>query len=162
MNWIAELEKIKLQLIAISNKLSMQKTNQTILYETAKNTLGVKLIADEYEDKGCALALNEIHRRAFGKEIGGGASTLALYQSLMTDKTFEEVKDHQPGDVIISPTTMGNGVILNGHTGICGKHGIMSNTSANGIWSQNMSYQYWNAYYGKRGGFPLLYFRKVG
>jgi len=39
------------------------------------------------------------------------------------DKTFEEVKDHQPGDVIISPTTMGNGVIPNGHTGICGKHG---------------------------------------
>ena len=155
--WLAELERIKKQL------QSMVKTsNQKTLYETAKNTLGEKLVGDEYEDVGCALAVNEIHRRAFGKEIGGGASTLALYQALMMDKSFEEVSEHQAGDIILSPTTLGNGTIPNGHVGICGNHGIMSNTSANGVWTQNYSYAGWTAYYKGRGGFPILYFRKVG
>ena len=48
MNWLAELEKIKLQLIAISNKLPMvEKTNSLKLHDVARAAINESLVKDD-------------------------------------------------------------------------------------------------------------------
>jgi len=162
---IKQLEELKRQLLNMA-----KPTNRQLLYQTAKDALGKTLVRDneateiDEAEVGCARAVNFLHKKTFGKEIGGGASTLKLYQALMTDLTFEEIQEAETGAIVISPTGMGNGKIV-GHVGICGAQGIMSNDSRKeyrGTWRLNFSYQFWSAYYHARGGLPILYFRKLG
>lgn len=138
-------------------------TPADILYETAKSMLGKETVPGDADDElGCALAVNTIHKKAFGEEIGGGASTYEMYRVLSseTDK-WAEIKAPEKGAIIISPTGFGNGTIKHGHVGICGIYGIMSNDSRTGRWEQNYSYEEWEKRFQVLGGFPVRYFRRV-
>lgn len=114
---------------------------------------------DEY---GCAETVNAIHKKAFGFEIGGDISTCRLYQAIQKSKFFIKVDQPLEGDVIISPSGMGNGNLPNGHTGIMGKNGvIMSNSSATGLWTENYTLETWRNRYAVKGGYPVLVFRRI-
>lgn len=131
------------------------------LYATAKNYLGVSLVpAGDDPEYGCAISVNICALKAWGHQIGGGASTYNLLQDLIS--SFTEVLDPFPGDIIISATgtsTDPNPAIPNGHVGIVGKFGIMSNNSNNGLWEEVYTLETWNQRYAVEGHFPVRFFR---
>jgi len=119
-------------------------------------------MAPENPELGCALAVNEVHKKAFGECIGGWSSTFLLYTVLLENKNFKEVNYPLPGDIIISPTGYGSGSIKHGHVGIVDFDGkIMSNNSSTGLWGDKWSVNSWNKYYNGEGGFPVKYYRKL-
>lgn len=137
--------------------------NRDKLYETAKLCLGKDMVDDPGVDPsvGCADSVNSVYKLAFGNEIGGGASTAALYTVLCSDPRFQSVQEPLPGDIVISPTGTSTKGAPHGHVGICGFHGIMSNNSMTGLWSQFYTDTSWHAYYHDKLGFPVIYFRVV-
>lgn len=154
-----KIAQLMLQILQLQNT---KKTNKgDILYDVAKACLG-KDMAPLENEYGCAEALNAVHKRAFGQEIGGGLSTYRMYQILRKDVRFRQVFNPLPGDIVISPTGLGNGNIKNGHVGVVSTNGkIMSNTSDNGLWLENYTFGEWNERYKIQGGFPVLYYRPV-
>lgn len=137
------------------------KTPAQVLLETALACEG-KDMARIQNELGCAEAVNAVHKKAFGKEIGGGASTYLLYQALKADKTFQKVTEWEPGDIIISPTGYSKGPLTHGHVGICTEKGILSNDSKTFLFANNFTIASWVARYRVYGKFPVLFFRKVG
>lgn len=112
---------------------------------------------------GCAESVNYIHKKAFGDEIGGGASTWNLWMSLRDRRDFEEIFEYEPGAIIISPTGTqpATSKIRNGHVGICGYNCIMSNDSVTGKFGTTLTKDSWINSFVKVGGFPVYYFRKI-
>lgn len=111
---------------------------------------------------GCAISMNEVHRKIFGHPIGGGAATRDLVRYLRSDPTFKEVLIPLPGDIVISPTDysrLPNPPFV-GHVGLIGKHCIMSNNSYNGLWQTKYTLNSWKKRYYDLGGYPMLFFRK--
>lgn len=163
-----------LQLLAsLTDKLRttvVQKNAPTIdgnkLYQTALTFIGQDaspkdIAPDEY---GCVESLEQVYFKAFGEYIGGGVSTLRLYNALKNNKKFVKVTSTLPGDIILSPTGMATKKtnITNGHTGVCGQNGkIMSNNSRTGKWEQNYDTWTWRMRYQTDGFYPLFIFRKV-
>jgi len=138
-----------------------EKSNSQKLYDAAKASLDQKLVPDDLMELGCVYALNVIYTRAFGRVLCKSDSTFDLKNFLTESSEFKQVDAPEKGVIILSPTGTGNGTLSNGHVGICGNQGIMSNTSATGIWKLNYSYFHWDAWFGKKGGFPILYFKRV-
>lgn len=140
----------------------MESDNRLKLLRVAKECLG-KDMAPFNDEFGCAEALNQVFKKAFGRDIGGGASTYYLYQVLLNDKRFEKVPLGLPGDILCSATGYGNKKKLrNGHVGIVSEAGfIMSNTSANGLWENNYTLETWKRRYKDFGQYPMDYFRVV-
>lgn len=139
-------------------------TNREVLLICAQQHLGSDaspndVAPDEY---ACAETVNDIHQYAFGFQIGGTVSTALLYSALNVSKYFTRVDNPLPGDIIISPTGYGNGVLPNGHVGIVGPgNTIMSNTSANGKFLSNYTLSTWSVRYKQTGGYPVIFFRRV-
>lgn len=133
------------------------------LYNTARLFLGFDASPDNKVDNevACAESVNHIFRKAFGKEIGGGASTAGVYQIMKYSDDFDKIwEEPVRGDIIISPTGYGDGRIANGHIGIMSDNEhIMSNTSANGLWEENLTISVWAKYYRGKGGYPILFYR---
>ena len=93
----------------------------------------------------------------FGNPIILGTAT--LFQYLIKSPEFQQVMVPESGDIIISPTGMGNGS-MQGHVGIVGKNGtIMSNSSATGKFMSNYTIDTWTKRYHDKGGIPVYYFR---
>lgn len=138
-------------------------TNSEKLYNTAKDSLGKDMVDDPGVDPsvGCADSVNTVYKLAFGVEIGGGASTAAMYEVLKRDVRFVQVTSGGPGDIVISPTGTSTKGAPHGHVGICGYHGILSNNSMTGLWSEFYTDLSWHQYYHDRLGFPVLYFKLV-
>lgn len=140
------------------------KNNRLILFSAAVKSLGTDaspndVAPDEY---GCAETVNEIHKKAFGFQIGGTVSTYNLYSALKNSKLFIKVDQPLEGDVVISPTGYGNGKLKNGHVGIVGGSDlIMSNDSATGMFLENYTIDSWRKRYVDTGGYPMHYFRRV-
>ena len=164
MNYNDILEKLKATLESMQTQ-----TNRLRLYEEAKKAIGENLVFDSpdtsYDERetGCVLAVRAIFRRALGKELCDTASTIVLYRSLLQDARFTKVDSPQKGDIIINPTSFGNGSVT-GHVGIYGVDGVMSNDSRDGLkgqWRLNYSYAYWKSWFEKGGGIPTYYFRMV-
>lgn len=131
------------------------------LYEYARQCIGRDMAPQENEF-GCAEAVTTIIQKLFPNFLPVTVSTLSLYRSLKTNRRFTEVRlaDALPGDIIVSPTGLGNGAVKNGHTGIIGANGtIMSNNSSNGLWEANYTIEKWKAFYCTKGGFPVFVFR---
>lgn len=145
--------------------LPVTKTKGQILYETAVKCLGRDLTPDDTipDEVDCAETTNAVYKQAFGVEIGGGASTNAMYKALLANTAlFKRVTAPLPGDIVISPTGYGNGNLSNGHVGIIGVDGaIMSNSSSTGRFSQNFTQESWRQRYVDKGGFPMAFFRRV-
>lgn len=113
---------------------------------------------------GCADSVNTLYKECFGNEIGGDVSTLRLYNALYRSIKFTEVRLPQvlKGDIIISPTSMGNGSMPNGHVGVVGENGvIISNNSATGLLDTHITIDTWIKKYGVGGGFPILFYRTL-
>lgn len=127
------------------------------LYDMAKSLLGQNLCGDQHE-LGCALTVNAIFKKAFGEEIGGGASTADMYKAIIDDNTrFQRVNIPITGSIIISPTGMGNGKIP-GHVGIVANYGILSNDSSTGLLAEEFTLKSWYNYYQEYGGIKTYYF----
>ena len=141
-----------------------QKTNAEILYDMAVSCLNTDVTpADQVpDDVACAETVNAIHKKTFGKEIGGGSATRAMYHALLNNPLWTKVFEPEAGDLVISPTGYGNGSLANGHVGIVGKNNvIMSNSSSTGKFTENFNIDSWKDRYADKGGFPVVYFRKV-
>jgi len=156
---IALLTK-KLELLKKQVAIKQVVDKDEIVYQTAKNLLGQKLITVEKE-LGCAECLNNIYLQATGKPIGGTTSTLRMYNILRTDKRFKEIQIPKKGCVIISPTTFGNGLIAHGHCGIVGDGEIYSNNSQTGLLDIHWTIDKWSFYYETKGGFPIKFYNLV-
>lgn len=137
--------------------------NREKLYFAAKAALGTDASpADTVPDEvACAESVNQIHKNCFGFPIGGDASTYRLYDALMKSPLFTIVTTPMRGDIVISPTGYGNGTIP-GHVGICLDNDIIgSNDSGTGLFSTKYSLTDWRQRYQQKGGFPVIYFRRV-
>ncbi len=137
-----------------------------ILYDTAFSFMR-KDVSPTENELGCAESVNFIHREAFGDEIGGGVSTRLMHEALKKRKDFKEIPSPEMGCIIISPTRA-NDPTNNGHVGICGKdretdglRRIMSNNSVTYLWDDNFTIDSWNAYYKKKKGLDIFYYKKV-
>ena len=88
--------------------------------------------------------------------------TLTLHRTLKADPRFRNTLELMPGNIIISPTTMGNGSIANGHVGILGENEIIySNNSRTGKWDKHLTLSSWIAYYRTKGGYPIVVYEVV-
>lgn len=90
--------------------------------------------------------------------------TYTLAERLKSDKRFERIDQPEKGAILIYPTGTGNGNVSNGHVFICdefngGATKLYSNSSANGIFTQNYTYDSARKYYLSKGGFAELIFR---
>src|SRR3990167_9445477 len=137
-------------------------TKREKLFNTAISCIGTDQAPQE-DEYGCMEALNQVFKKAFNEEIGGGLSTYRAYQILKVDTRFQKVLIPLKGDIILSPTGYGNGTFRNGHTGIVGENEkVMSNTSANGLWLENYTLTSWKKRYKNYGGVSVNYFLEVG
>jgi hypothetical protein len=139
---------------------NVQTPNSIKVYETAKECLGKNLC--ENRIYGCAETINAIFQFALGQPIGGLASTYFMYKVLTTTPTrFKQVTDPLPGDIIISTTGYGKNepIIPNGHVGIVGRFGILSNNSNDGLLEENYTIPQWQKRYVDQGGYPMNFFR---
>src|SRR3990167_6916307 len=138
----------------------LKKPKAETLYATAKSLLGQKLVSDSKKDTGCVIAIRAVYKRAFGTELCATASTKTLLDFLERVKgEWKEVKEGQPGDIVLAATGTGNGEVKNGHCCIVGKTHYMSNTSATGIWEANYKPQNFRNWFEKVGGMPISFFR---
>ncbi len=138
------------------------------LYEAAYAALGSKIAPRNIAEVGCSYCVNHIYKQITDKDIcsfPSNESTFSLYVA-MARGPFTRFTEPRAGDIVISPTTLGNGVLPNGHVGIVGKNiapngslWIMSNNSPTGTWEVNFTVDGWHRHYAILGGFPQVYFR---
>jgi peptidoglycan hydrolase-like protein with peptidoglycan-binding domain len=149
------------RLSVLLSDLNRQKIYKTALSLIGKDASPNDLAPDEV---GCADSVCSVLQKALGNEMGilYTVSTAQLYRELLASKEYMLVQVPKEGDILVSPTGLGNGNLSNGHTGIWGEGGkIMSNSSATGTFEQNFDDQHWKARYVALGGFPMVTFRKL-
>ena len=156
------LESLKRDLLRMLEILAIMKPNK--LYETAYAYMGKDASPnDEAPDElGCAESLSRVIQRACPElNFPTILSTRKLYDYFTKSFSFVAISEPILGDIILSVTGTGSGVIPNGHTGIVGKTWILSNDSRTGTWEASFTLASWRRYYEYRGGMPTLFFRKV-
>lgn len=142
------------------------KSNREILYDKAKELLSpsrdVSPLDIANDEVGCVESLWNVINKAFPNKVGFPLvlSTIKLKYYLDNSPLYEKVTSYLPGDIILNVTGTGNGNVSNGHTGITGKFGIMSNDSRTGLWLQNYTYKRWDDNYRIKGGMKTHYFRR--
>lgn len=131
------------------------------LFEVTMNNIG-KDLSPTQNELGCAETVNTLCSIAFGIPAGGGLSTTGMYQALLSHEKFIRVYSPLPGDIVISPTGYGNGNMSHGHVGVvvAGER-IASNNSYNSLLEINYTINSWKERYGKVGGFPVVFFRRI-
>lgn len=139
------------------------KTNREILYDVTAASLGKRMIMDRAvpDRLGCASSLSNVLIKAGVKGLPklGIGSTAVLHKWLLNNPQFEVVTSPLPGDIISSPTGTPGARLSNGHMGIVVKHGICSNNSDTGLWSQHWTLPKWIDYYSTKGRIPTTFFR---
>lgn len=162
-NNMPTLESLKQQLLKILAQLNiMRRMSREALYNTAKASLGKDASPNDLapDELGCAETVSNIIRMVI-PTFPIVISTRLLFAALVESNYFKPVDEPLEGDVIISVTGTGNGKVSNGHTGIVGKYGVMSNDSRSGMFLENYTLASWDLYYRKKGGFPTHFFRVV-
>ncbi len=137
--------------------------NNKIILDFIKANLG-KDFNDNYNELGCAQAVNNILKACLGYVAGGGPSTAQMLKEVVSNPNFKEVttSEARPGDIILSATGTGNGALAHGHVGFLGENGtIYSNDSMQDKLLANFTAEKWKNYYTIKGGFPPRYFRAV-
>lgn len=135
---------------------------ENIIYKTAKETIGKDASPKDLavDGLGCAESVSTLLRGII-KDFPIVTGTWSLFDVLRKRKDFVEVKDIQPGDIILCVTGMGNGK-MPGHAGIYGENDvIMSNSSATGLWSENYTTATWKKRYVTAGGFKIFLYRYI-
>ncbi len=145
------------------NGLAPQTKTAQRVYAAAKECLGDSLVPiGDDPDVGCAISVSVLLRDMCGIGIKETLSTSELLQEMISSTFFVEVQNPAAGDVIISATGTSvnpKTLITHGHVGVVGLHGILSNNSMNGLWSENYTLDTWKARYQSQGGYPVRYFR---
>lgn len=152
------LNYIRQQLAIISEEINGMTP---VLYTIAKNNLGNHLTLDPSvpAEVGCAEAVSFCLKSAgVVLPAEGIPGTATLYAFLSASSAFSEVSVWNEGDIIISATGSGNGLIP-GHTGIMGGSGIMSNDSNSGLFLELWTLAKWQTYYAQYGGMAIHFFR---
>ena len=141
------------------------QTNAQKLVASAKKFLGQNLSVGTGVPYyvACAISLNKVHQDAFGFPIGGGASTAELYHALSQSPYFKQVDAPTLGCVVISPTGSGsNPAYTHGHVGLQCLHGICSNDSSTGLWSENYAdIEAWKAQFEVIEKYPTYFFMRI-
>lgn len=141
-------------------------SNADLLYLTALKCLNKDVTPDDVVDDefACAAQVNAVYKKAFGEEIGGGASTYNLYKALVQHRGFRRTDNPKRGDIVISPTGYQGvgGTLPHGHVAIMGENGIiMSNNSLTGLFEENYTVSSWIKKYVEKGKFPMFYFTRI-
>jgi len=133
------------------------------LNTVAISFLGVDASPNDYapDELGCAETINNIVFDAFGDYAGGDLSTYRMWKSIINNKKFLRVYKPLPGDIVLSPTGMGNGSIV-GHVGIkTYGDNILANDSRTGKFANTYTVEEWYARYSAKGGLPVMFFRRI-
>lgn len=153
--------KLQQTILALTQLLEKKKEQESI-YKTAKSCLG-KDMGKTQDELACAESVNAVVKLAVGEEVGGDLSTYRMYLALQKNKSFKRIYNPEQGAIILSPTGFGNGKLKNGHVGIVSiDNKIMSNKSADGLWSEHLDIETWIRKYKNYGGYPVLYYRYIG
>lgn len=161
-----QFENYKGYLQANIKLMNNTSENRERLYETAISCLGTDVTPKDLvpDNVACAETVNAVYAKAFGKSLGGGASTYLMYNSLLKHPDFTQVLTPLSGDIVISPTGYsrnGGKTVPNGHVGIVGENEtIMSNDSPTGLFKANYSIKGWTDRYVIKGGYPMVFFRR--
>lgn len=139
----------------------VKKTNREKLLEYALQYLGRDVTPEDNvpDDVACASSFCRVLKGIL-PDFPDIPYTLTLFRFLQKDSRWQASLDLLPGNAIISPTTLGNGKIPNGHVGIISKDSkIMSNNSKNGLWEENFTINSWIDRYRTQGGYPIYIFQ---
>jgi hypothetical protein len=150
---------------ALAAPLTQQRLNELVFQaaQEADGTLNTDVPGTEHGNLACAWAINEVVRRALGKPIGGGLSTIAVSDILKRSHHAVDVSQITPGTIIVSPTE-GR---VHGHIGIvgalapggtAGSRPIFSNRSSNATFGHTFTIDSWNAHYATHLGLHVLFF----
>jgi hypothetical protein len=165
-----KIQEILKQLLLLQKEVNKLKDKGETLFQFTKKNLGKSFVSDVDWDNdvdendwmlGCARSVNNICKEALGEEIGGGASTPLMYQSLRDKKRFKEVphKYHKRGDIIISPTGYSKVKGEIGHTGIMLENNVIaSNNSYTGRLETKYNIASWCEKY---KNFPIKFYRFI-
>ncbi len=128
----------------------------------AEKNLG-KVLSDGNAELGCAITVNNLAIKAWGKAIGGGASTNLMFKSLQDKKRFREVflSEALPGDILISPTGYSRNPNEHGHVGVVEMYAIYSNNSKTGKVDSHWTIPAWVDNYLVKKGFPVKLYRAL-
>lgn len=115
------------------------------------------------DDVACAETVSRITMAVGAKPSYIITGTWTLWDFLKRSRGWREVSEWNAsaGDIIISPTGMGNGSIA-GHVGLVSNGGrIVSSNSDTGKVDRVYNLLTWKMRYAKKGGFPVYFFRAV-
>ena len=146
---------------AVIKRLTMKPT----LYDVAKANLGIDVTPkDEVDDEyACAHVVTTLMRMVY-PETPIITGTATLYEWLLKQPTWKQTDAPDVGDIIISPTSYGNGSI-SGHVGILMENNLIASNNSAGVYkgklSENFTRETWNARYKVKGGFPVYHFTRV-
>lgn len=167
-------QKLQALIVQLNGLLAQLKnmviqTNQATpegakIYQHAHDLLGTPVQAREHmvdPAYACAETVTTILNDLF-IDVPIITGTYSLWQFLKNSKNFAQVTSPLAGDVVISPTGLGNGKLPNGHTGIMlDSDQIASNDSDTGDFLQNYTTESWEARYIALGGYPVYHFRRI-
>ncbi|MGX7894415.1 hypothetical protein [Tsuneonella sp. HG222] len=109
---------------------------------------------------GCAESVTNIIRDVL-PDFPIITGTASLKARLDTDPRFRRSEVATPGTIILSPTGSSTSKkVTNGHVGIIGQFGIMSNDSATGKWEQNYTATTWRQRWGDNG-YETYYYQLI-
>lgn len=157
------IQQIKNMYQTIFKTINFQTEAGKKLHETAIASLGLDMGDSGYGDEvDCAISVNNVNFKAFRDYVGGDISTLRMYYALQGHWKYVQVDKCLAGDIVISPTGLGNGKVSNGHVGIVSYgDNILSNNSETGLFDAHLTRKKWQEYYVKKGGYPMLFYRRT-
>lgn len=140
-------------------KTAFSKTRMNEIYNVAAANLGRHLTLNNSvsEEVGCAEALSWILLNAGFNIPAGGIANVNGLIDWMLQNGFEELHAPITGAIIAAHNPDRNNPNF-AHIGVCLKTGIGSNTSANGLFQENYSYQGWNNYFGSHGSHTRYFY----
>ena len=157
----ALLKKLKAIFFEYFFLVNRQTPQSITLLRVTRENIG-KDISPREDEYGCAETVNTLCVKAFGEPAGGDLSTLRMYGALRQSNKWVQVSRPLPGDIIISPTGLGNGKMKNGHVGIVVEDSLIaSNNSIDSLLAVNYTLAAWREQYGGLGGFPVVFFRRI-
>jgi len=176
-NWLVQFFKLAMgrKLLTLLQELLFRTKQEEVkkksmneqLYLKAKEKLGTDFTPDWVvpDEFSCAFALSTILKELV-PTLPIIVNTGELYRYMKSSPLFEEIPQPidkiEKGSIIIAPTGMNTrpDIMPNGHCFIAGENEVyMSNSSFNGLWSENYTRESARQRYAHRGGFPLFVFK---
>lgn len=157
--------EIQRKIIELKVRISLFRngiTRRQALFLLALNAVGTDVSPLDFvtDDLGCAESVSALLKKVIPFRTITG--TWTLWDTLRRDTRFIEMQgEPRRGDIILSPTGTGNGLIR-GHVGIYGPDkSIMSATSDDGVWRYNYTEEKWRSRFEFYGGMQSYIYRLI-